>query len=204
MWREIPNYDGRYLINQEGDVLDLRPVQTEQHWTTPINQRLLVKYNGSVALVSPKGKTQMYLIKPLLRKIFADILLLPQEKLNEIKEKSETQESITYDIEDLNKLLWPNKILKMYDKTYNVSHHIDPRDRRRTLWEKPIEVPIVDGKITFEKGHTYFGYGLTHIIYIKKNMIPYNGKPFKEPFTKSYMRKYSANKEKTKHTTEIW
>lgn len=187
-WKEIPNYDGRYLINVEGDVMDLRPEKSDdQHWTTPIEYRMLISNTGKVALVKD-GKQYSKKIVLLLKEVFKDLLLMSEEEIDLLKEKAKTQDSITYTIEDFNKLIYPNKLIKLYDKTYNVSHHIDPKDRRRTLWRKPNVVPMTNGKILIKKGHTYFGYGLTNLIYIK-DMMPYNGKPTQEPPSKPYMQK---------------
>ena len=199
-WKEIPDYDGRYMINIEGDVMDLRPEKSDdQHWTTPIEYRMLVSNTGQVSLVK-NGKQYSKKIVLLLKEVFKDLLLLSEEEIELLKEKGRTQDSITYTIDEFNKLIYPNKVLKMYDKTYNVSHHIDPKDRRRTLWRKPNVVPITNGKILIKKGHTYFGYGLKNLIYINKDMIPYNGKPMEEPISKKYMRNRAESTERKKIT----
>ena len=203
-WKEIPNYDGRYLINIEGDIMDLRPERCDdQHWTTPIEYRMLVSNTGQVSL-GKNGKYRQKKIILLLKEVFSDLLLMSEEEIDLLKEKARTQDSITYTIEDFNKLIYPNKVIKLYDKTYNVSHHIDPKDRRKTLWRKPNVVPMTNGKILIKKGHTYFGYGLTNLIYIK-DMIPHNGKPMEEPVSKSYMQK-TKNTENLKqhHITELF
>ena len=198
-WKEIPNYDGRYLINIQGDVMDLRPEKSDdQHWTTPIEYRMLVSNTGQVSLVK-NGKYTFKKVVLLLKEVFNDLLLMSEEEIEALKEKARTQDSITYTIEDFNKLIYPNKLLKLYDKTYNVSHHIDPKDRRRTLWRKPNVVPMTNGKILIKKGHTYFGYGLKNLIYIK-DMIPYNGKPMEEPISKKYMRNRAESTERKKIT----
>lgn len=129
-----------------------------------------------------------------------------EELIQSLKEKANTQDSITYDMDTFNAIIYPNKLIKLYDKTYNVSHHLDNKDRRKHLWKKPSIVPISkDGKFLIKKGHIYFGYGYTNLIYIN-NMIPKNGKPFEEPITKEYMREYalrSGIKRKFYHT-ELW
>lgn len=198
-WKEIPNYEGRYIINIDGDVIDLRPERNDdQHWTTKIEQRYLKTNNGYVNLT--RGTQQKSKkINVLLRELFEEELLMSKEEMSELEEKAMTQDSITYTIEDFNRIIWPNKLLKLYDKTYNVSHHLDKKDRRKTLWRKPLEVPVKDGKILIKNGHTYFGYGLTNLIYINRCMIPRNGKPFEDPISKGYYqdRKYA-------HITELW
>lgn len=203
MWREIPGFNGRYVINQEGDIMDLRPEKSDdQHWTTPIEYRMLVSNTGKVSLVK-NGRYKHKKVVLLLKEVFKDLLLLGEEEIDLLNEKAKTQDSITYTIEDFNKLIYPNKLIKLYDKTYNVSHHIDPKDRRRTLWRKPNVVPMTNGKILIKKGHTYFGYGLTNLIYIK-DMIPYNGKPMEEPISKAYMQKMKNTDVKQEHITELW
>ena len=204
MWIEIPKYDGRYLINIEGDVKDLQPKKSDdQHWTTPIEFRILRCCNGIVTL-EKNGRYKQKKIILLLKEVFKDLLVMSEEEIELLREKARTQDSITYSIEDFNKLIYPNKVIKLYDKTYNVSHHIDPKDRRKTLWRKPNAVPMTNGKILIKKGHTYFGYGLTNLIYIK-DMIPYNGKPMQEPVSKAFMRK-NKNTENIKqhHITELF
>ena len=204
-WRTIPNYDGRYLINIEGDIMDLRPTKSDdQHWTTPTECRMLISSTGSVSL-NKDGKQYTRKIVLLLKDVFKDLLLLSEEEIDLLKQKAKTQDSITYTVAQFNKLIYPNKLLKLYDKTYNVSHHIDPKDRRKTLWKKPNVVPMTNGKILIKKGHTYFGYGLTNLIYINKDMIPYNGKPMEEPANKTFMKK-NKNTENIKqnHITELF
>lgn len=202
-WKEIPNYDGRYLINVEGDVMDLRPEKSDdQHWTTPIEYRMLISNTGKVALVKD-GKQYSKKIVLLLKEVFKDLLLMSEEEIEQLKQKAKTQDSITYTIEDFNKLIYPNKVLRLYDKTYNMSHHLNPKDRRKTLWKKPNVVHVNNGKIIIKKGHTYFGYGLTNLIYVK-DMIPYNGKPMEEPISKAYMQKMKNTDVKQEHITELW
>jgi len=203
-WKTIPNYDGRYIININGDIMDLRPERCDdQHWTTPIEYRMLVSNTGQVSL-GKNGKYKQKKIILLLKEVFKDLLIMSEEEIDLLKEKAKTQDSITYSIEDFNKIIYPNKLLKLYDKTYNMSHHIDPKDRRKTLWRKPNAVPMTNGKILIKKGHTYFGYGLTNLIYIK-DMIPYNGKPMEEPVSKEFMQK-NKNTENLKqhHITELF
>ena len=203
MWREIPDYDGRYLINEDGDIIDLRPERTnEQWWWEDVGHKMLTATSGVVGLVR-NGKFKTRNVRPIIREVFRDIILLSEEREQEIMTKAETQDSITYDIDEFNKMIWPNTLIKLYDKTYNASHHINPNDKRKNLWRKPLEVPIKDGKITIKKGHTYIGYGLTNLIYIKKNMIPYNGKPMEEPMSKKYMRNRAESTER-KHITELY
>lgn len=198
-FREIPGFNGRYLINIEGDVKDLEPKKSDdQHWTTPIEFRILKNSNGSVTL-EKNGKYYGKKVLLLLKEIFSDLLLMSEEEIEMLKKKAKTQDSITYSIEDFNKIIYPNKLVKLYDKTYNKSYHPDPKDRRSNLWKKPNVVPMTNGKILIKKGHTYFGCGLTNLIYIK-DMIPYNGKPTAESLSKEYM---NEDKER-KYVTELW
>ena len=79
-WKEIPNYDGRYIINIDGDVIDLRPERNDdQHWTTKIEQRYLKTNNGYVNLT--RGTQQKSKkINVLLRELFEEELLMSKEE----------------------------------------------------------------------------------------------------------------------------
>lgn len=130
-----------------------------------------------------------------------------EELIQTLKEKAMTQDSITYDMDTFNAIIYPNKLIKLYDKTYNALDKTDPKDRRKHLWKKPSIVPISkDGKFLIKKGHIYFGYGYTNLIYINGNMIPKNGKPFEEPITKEYMREYALRSgiNRKFYHTELW
>ena len=188
-FREIPDFKGRYLIDLEGRIIDTTPYFYKKY------RFLRTKY-GKVGLMK-EGKERTYLIVNLIKSAFPEVTISEKE-LNDIKQRLENQDTITFDIDTFNKFIFPNKILKLFDKTYNVYH-------KKKEWKKPLPVSIHNGKILLKKGHYYFGWGTTHLIRIKGNCIPQNGKQFEEHPSKQTMRKQNTLKKKKEiHHTELW
>ena len=195
-FRIIPNFDSRYLIDLEGRIIDTRPVhylEDDKDW------RFVHTKYGKVGLTK-NGVQRIYSIVNLIKSAFPEVTISEGE-LNDIKQRLENQDTITFDIDTFNRFIFPNKIIKLFDKTYNVYH-------KKKEWKKPLPVSIHNGKILLKKGHYYFGWGTTHLIRIKGNCLPYNGKQFEEtnPTAKEIMRKKNERKRKRASATftELW
>lgn len=189
IFREIPNFEGRYLIDLEGRIIDTNPYFFNE-W------RFIETSRGRVGLMK-EGKQRTYYIVNLIKSTFPEVSISDDE-LNEIKQRVEYQDSITLDIDTFNKFIFPNKIIKIFDKTWNKTH-------KKKDWKKPSPVTIRNGKILIKKNHIYFGYGTRGLIYIKSNCLPYNGKQFEEHPSKQTMRNQNALKKKKEiHHTELW
>lgn len=202
-WRIIEHTDGRYLINEEGRVMDLRPQRNQKYnfWNKELPKELEYK-NRNVELVY-KGRRTQKALNVLIKDTFPELFPTNEEK-EEVKRGMEGKEHITFTIEQFNRLIYPNKVRAIYDKTFNVKGHPDPKDKRKHLWKPPTKVNITNGKIRLYKGHTYFGYGLTHLIHFD-GLMPYNGKSFEQCMSKDYMRQYAQEKERKQiHNCELW
>lgn len=191
-FREIPNFNSRYLIDLEGRIIDTNPYFFNE-W------RFIETSRGRVGLMK-NGVQRIYSIVNLIKSAFPEVTISDVE-LNDIKQRVECQDSILYDIKTFNRFIFPNKIIKLFDKTYNVYH-------KKKEWKKPLPVSIHNGKILLKKGHYYFGWGTTHLIRIKGNCLPYNGKQFEETNTKAKEIMRKKNEKKRKRTsatfTELW
>ena len=194
-FRIIPNFDSRYLIDLEGRIIDTRPVhylEDDKDW------RFVHTKYGKVGLTK-NGVQRIYSIVNLIKSAFPEVTISDVE-LNDIKQRVECQDSILYDIKTFNRFIFPNEIIKIFDKTWNKTH-------KKKMWKKPSPVTIRNGKILIKKNHIYFGWGTTHLIRIKGNCLPYNGKSFEETNRKAkeIMREKNAKKRKrAKSFTELW
>jgi hypothetical protein len=191
-FREIIGFNGRYLIDLEGRIIDTTPYFYNEY------RFLRTKY-GKVGLMK-EGKERTYLIVNLIKSAFPEVTISDVE-LNDIKQRVECQDSILYDIKTFNRFIFPNEIIKIFDKTWNKTH-------KKKMWKKPSPVTIRNGKILIKKNHIYFGWGTRGLIYIKSNCLPYNGKQFEEtnPKAKEIMREKNEKKRKRKqkYFTELW
>lgn len=202
-YRTIEHTDGRYLINEEGVVIDLKPQRNQKYnfWNEELPREL--ECNGRNVQIVYKGKRQIRALNTLVKSTFPELFITNKEK-EEVKRGMEGKEHITFTVEEFNHLIYPNKVRQLYDKTFNMQGHLDPKDKRKHLWQPPTKVNITNGKIRLYKGHTYFGYGLTHLIHFD-GLMPYNGKSFEQCVSKDYMRRYNAERERKQiHNCELW
>lgn len=193
MYRPIKDTNERYIINEEGIVLDTQPYYMEHmewQWETidPTQPREVTITEERFCYIKDNGKPAIKNIHSILRETFPELYQISDEnKQRIINSYLKDQKTYSINIKDFNKMIYPNELICIYDKTFNAERHIDPYDRRRRLWKKPTIIrPNEKGMVVLRKGRKYFGMGTRNIIYFNENGLPYNAKPWAEPTSTTY------------------
>lgn len=189
-WRYIEGYDERYIISTEGMIIDLQPQigPLDEEDRSPRE----VAFNEATESVNLGARART--IFKLLRETFPDYYVPTEEEINGIKERISKQDSITYNVDFFNRLIFPNTLLTIYDTTCNKVQFF------KNAKQKPSRVRIKDNKFTLYKDRTYFAVGTKNIIHFK-NLIPNNAKSWGERPSKSW---YQENEGKNRYITELF
>lgn len=192
MYRPIKDTDERYVINEEGIVLDTQPYYMEHmewQWETidPTQPREVQVTDGYIHCIKSNGKQTMYSISKILRETFPELYQITEESKQRIINSfnNEKQDTYTISLKDFNKMIYPNELIKIYDTTANKDKNIK--------WKKPTVInPNARGFIVLHKGRKYFGLGTRNIIHFNANGLPYNAKPWAEPISTTYTQMQEA------------
>lgn len=185
MYRPIKGTNERYIINEEGIVIDTQPYYMEHmewQWEFDPTQPIEVQVtDGYVHCIKSNGKQTMYSISKILRETFPELYQITNESKQRIINSfnNEKQDTYTISLKDFNKMIYPNELIKIYDTTANKDKNIK--------WKKPTVInPNARGFIVLHKGRKYFGLGTRNIIHFNANGLPYNAKPWAEPTSTTY------------------
>ena len=192
MYRPIKGTNERYIINEEGIVIDTQPYYMEHmewQWESidPTQPREVQVTDGYVHCIKSNGKQTMYSISKILRETFPELYQITDESKQRIINSfnNEKQDTYTISLKDFNKMIYPNELIKIYDTTANNDKNIK--------WKKPTVInPNARGFIVLHKGRKYFGLGTRNIIHFNANGLPYNAKPWAEPISTTYTQMQEA------------
>lgn len=191
MYRPIKDTNERYIINEEGIVIDTQPYYMEHmewQWEfDPTQPREVQVTDGYIHCIKSNGKQTMYSISKILRETFPELYQISDESKQRIIVSYLNEEQSTYAIslKDFNKMIYPNELIKIYDTTANKYKNIK--------WKKPTVInPNARGFIVLHKGRKYFGLGTRNIIHFNANGLPYNAKPWAEPTSTTYTQMQEA------------
>ena len=192
MYRPIKDTNERYIINEEGIVIDTQPYYMEHmewQWETidPTQPREVQVTDGYVHCIKSNGKQTMYSISKILRETFPELYQISDESKQRIINSfnNEKQDTYTISLKDFNKMIYPNELIKIYDTTANKDKNIK--------WKKPTVInPNARGFIVLHKGRKYFGLGTRNIIHFDENGLPVNAKPWAEPISTTYTQMQEA------------
>lgn len=192
MYRPIKGTNERYIINEEGIVIDTQPYYMEHmewQWESidPTQPREVQVTDGYVHCIKSNGKQTMYSISKILRETFPELYQITDESKQRIINSfnNEKQDTYTISLKDFNKMIYPNELIKIYDTTANKGKNIK--------WKKPTVInPNARGFIVLHKGRKYFGLGTRNIIHFNANGLPYNAKPWAEPISTTYTQMQEA------------
>lgn len=187
IWREIPGYDGRYIMSTWDKVIDTQPVYLvgTSVWDYEAERKRELKFTDIITL-RKNNKPLQKIYNHVKRDTFPDLYTISAEKVEEIKERiSKNKVAVTYDLDTFNRLIYPNKLYYILDVTQTVGKK----------WRKPRKVTIDDENLTFTllKGHKYLGLGLSNLIKFK-DLFPVNSKPYLEDENKERRRLWIKNK----------
>ena len=186
MYRPIKGTNERYIINEEGIVIDTQPYYMEHmewQWESidPTQPREVQVTDGYVHCIKSNGKQTMYSISKILRETFPELYQITDESKQRIIDSylNEKQKTYSISLKDFNKMIYPNELIKIYDTTANKGKNIK--------WKKPTVInPNARGFIVLHKGRKYFGVGTRNIIHFDENGLPTNAKPWAEPISTTY------------------
>lgn len=185
MYRPIKDTNERYIINEEGIVIDTQPYYMEHmewQWEfDPTQPREVTITEEKFCYVKDNGKPSIKNIHSILRETFPELYQISDESKQRIIVSYLNDEQSTYAIslKDFNKMIYPNELIKIYDTTAN-------KDKNRK-WKKPTVInPNARGYIVLHKGRKYFGLGTRNIIHFDENGLPVNAKPWAEPISTTY------------------
>ena len=185
MYRPIKDTNERYIINEDGIVIDTHPAYMEHmewQWEfDPTQPREVTITEEKFCYVKDNGKQITKTIHSILRETFPELYQISDESKQRIIVSYLNEEQSTYAIslKDFNKMIYPNELIKIYDTTAN-------KDKNRK-WKKPTVInPNARGYIVLHKGRKYFGLGTRNIIHFNANGLPYNAKEWAEPISSRY------------------
>lgn len=186
MFRPINDTNERYIINEEGIVIDTHPAYMEHmewQWLTivPTEPREVTITEERFCYVLNNGKKVIKNIHSILLETFPELYQISDESKQRIINSYKKQDTQTYtiSIKDFNRLIYPNELIQIYDTTSN-------KEKGRK-WKKPTIIrPNEKGKVILRKGRSYFGIGTRNIIHFDENGLPYNTKEWAEPISSRY------------------
>ena len=174
IWREIPGFDGRYMMSTDDRVIDLQPEIMDYNsvWIYEKERKRDLVINNNAVYLMKDSKQFVFRFYKLKKEVFPELYFISDEEINEIKKRIEKNKvAVTYDLDTFNRLIYPNKLFYILDVT-----QIEGRKFRI-----PTKVEIDDKNHTFVlfKGHKYLGVGLKNIIKFD-DLFPKNAKPYEE------------------------
>lgn len=185
MYRPIKDTDERYVINEEGIVIDTHPAYMEHmewQWETidPTQPREVTITEERFCYIKDNGKPSIKNIHSILKETFPELFQISDESKQRIIDSYlKDQKTYSINIKDFNRLIYPNELIQIYDTTNN-------KEKGRK-WKKPTIIRQNErGMVVLRKGRRYFGLGTRNIIHFDENGLPYNAKPWAEPTSTTY------------------
>ena len=185
MYRPIKDTNERYIINEEGIVLDTQPYYMEHmewQWETidPTQPREVTITEERFCYIKDNGKTAIKNIHSILRETFPELYQISDENKQRIIDSYlKDQKTYSISLKDFNKMIYPNELIKVYDTTNN-------KEKGRK-WKKPTIIrPNERRMVVLRKGRRYFGLGTRNIIHFDEQGLPYNAKEWAEPISSRY------------------
>lgn len=186
MYRPIKGTNERYIINEEGIVIDTQPYYMEHmewQWESidPTQPREVTITEERFCYFKDNGKYNTKNIHSILKETFPELYQITDESKQRIIDsfKNEKQKTYSISLKDFNKMIYPNELIKVYDTTCN--------KEKGKKWKKPTIIrPNEKGMVVLRKGRKYFGVGTRNIIHFDENGLPTNAKPWAEPISTTY------------------
>lgn len=186
MFRPISDTNERYIINEEGIVIDTQPYYMEHmewQWESidPTKPREVTITEERFCYFKDNGKYNTKNIHSILKETFPELYQISDESKQRIIDSylNEKQKTYSISLKDFNKMIYPNELVKVYDTTCN--------KEKGKKWKKPTVIrPNEKGMVVLRKGRRYFGLGTRNIIHFDENGLPINAKPWAEPISTTY------------------
>ena len=189
MYRPIKGTNERYIINEEGIVIDTQPYYMEHmewQWEfDPTQPREVTITEERFCYLKDNGKYITKNIHSILKETFPELFQISDESKQRIIDSYlKDQKTYSINIKDFNRLIYPNELIQIYDTTNN-------KEKGRK-WKKPTIIrPNERGMVVMRKARKYFGLGTRNIIHFDENGLPVNAKEWAEPISTRYKNQYT-------------
>jgi hypothetical protein len=197
VWKQYKDYD-LYIFSNDFQVKYL----SEEEQDNPVTKEDTIDYDvyKYINLYKNKKLAEIISLRNLHKKLF------PEYYANEEDEKlfymQKDKDIIRIPLNVLNKFVYPNKILQIYDTTDKNTTRLKHSKKIIQTSNKKVYPHKRNGNITLKRGHKYIALGtLTYVKFDKDTLIPKNNRAYwcENPVT---IWKQKTQGKKTK--TGIW
>ena len=166
VWKQYKDYD-LYLFSNDFQIKYL----SEEEQNNPVTKEDAIDYDvyKYINLYKNNKLAEIISLRNLHKKLFPEYYANEEdeERFNRQRDK----DTIRIPLKVLNKFIYPNKILQIYDTTRLKS-------QKRTTPKKKIN-PDKKGYITLKRGHKYIALGtLTFVKFDKETLAPKNNRAY--------------------------
>lgn len=197
IWKQYKDYD-LYLFSNDFRIKYL----SEEEQNNPVTKEDAIDYDiyKYINLYKDKKLMEIISLRNLHKKLFPEYYANEEdeERFNRQRDK----DIIRIPLQVLNKFIYPNKILQIYDTSDKNTSRLKYSKRIIKTSNKKVYPNKKNGNITLKRGHKYIALGtLTYVKFDKETLIPKNNRAYwcENPIT---MWKQKTQGKKTK--TGIW
>lgn len=197
IWKQYKDYD-LYLFSNDFRIKYL----SEEEQNNPVTKEDAIDYDiyKYINLYKDKKLEEIISLRNLHKKLFPEYYANEEdeERFNRQRDK----DIIRIPLQVLNKFIYPNKILQIYDTSDKNTSRLKYSKRIIKTSNKKVYPNKKNGNITLKRGHKYIALGtLTYVKFDKETLIPKNNRAYwcENPIT---MWKQKTQGKKTK--TGIW
>ena len=197
IWKKYKDYD-LYLFSNDFQIKYL----SEEELDNPVEKEDAIDYDvyRYINLYKDNKLAEIISLRNLHKKLFPEYYANEEdeERFNRQRDK----DIIRIPLQVLNKFIYPNKILQIYDTSDKNTSRLKYSKRIIKTSNKKVYPNKKNGNITLKRGHKYIALGtLTYVKFDKETLIPKNNRAYwcENPIT---MWKEKTQGKKTK--TGIW
>ena len=174
VWKQYKDYD-MYLFSNDFQVKYF----FEQYYDDPREKEDAVDYDTFKYIgLNKNGKLcETISLKNIHKKLFPEYYANEEdEKLFDIQKDKDI---IRIPLDVLNKFIYPNKIIQIYDTTDKNTARVKGSKKVIKTSNKKVYPNKRNGNITLKRGHKYIALGtLTYVKFDKDTLIPKNNKAY--------------------------
>lgn len=197
IWKQYKDYD-LYLFSNDFQIKYL----SEEEQNNPVTKENAIDYDvyKYINLYKNNKLVEIISLRNLHKKLFPEYYA--NEEDEELFNRQRDKGIIRIPLQVLNKFIFPNKILQIYDTSDKNTSRLKHSKRVIKTSNKKVYPNKKNGNITLKRGHKYIALGtLTYVKFDKETLIPKNNRAYwcENPIT---MWKEKTQGKKTK--TGIW
>ena len=197
IWKQYKDYD-MYLFSNDFQIKYL----SEEEYDDPMAKEDAIDYDPFKYIGFHKnGKLcETISLKNIHKKLFPEYYANEEdEKLFDIQKDNDI---IRIPLDVLNKFIYPNKILQIYDTTDKNTSRVKGSKKVIKTSNKKVFPHKKNGNITLKRGHKYIAIGtLTYVKFDKDTLIPKNNKAY---WCKNQITEWKEKNYGKIHKTGIW